>query len=281
MRDTAIGRHQPDSAGGVALGLIPDGAAGILLAAHFPPSPPMLLDSLRHRRRTAEWMDDPAAYPAELDRSLRFIRRVNAWLGYTRATLGHLDRFAARWERGRPIRILDVATGSADVPLAVLRWAERRGHDVRVVGVDLHAGTVRAARSAAADAGVPTDKLAVLQADATALPFEGGSFDYAMTNMFLHHLDEPVAVRVLAEMDRVSRRGVLVADLLRRRRAYAWISLFTAAANPMVRHDARASVAQAFTRPEVEALRDEAGVGYARYSPHFGHRFVLAGEKEC
>ncbi|MDB5294685.1 MAG: Methyltransferase type 11 [Phycisphaerales bacterium] len=234
---------------------------------------------LSARVRTAEWMDDPAADPAELERSLVFIRRVNAWLGYTRATLGHLARFARGWERGRPIRVLDVATGSADVPLAVLAWARQVGHDVRVVGLDLHDKTVAAARRAAAAAGVPAAKLSVVRADATALPFAAGAFDYAMTSMFLHHLDDDVAVRVLAEMNRVAARGILAADLLRSRRAYAWISLFTAAANPMVRHDARASVAQAFTRAEIEAVRDRAGVPYARYHAHFGHRFVLAGEK--
>jgi hypothetical protein len=47
----------------------------------------------------------------------------------------------------------------------------------------------------------------------------------------------------------------------------------------MVRHDARLSVAQAFSRDEMLAMRDLAGVGYARYFQHFGHRFVLAGEK--
>lgn len=239
----------------------------------------MIIPSLAARRRTAEWMDDPSADPAELARSLRFIRRVNAWLGYTRSTLRHLDAFARRWEPGRPVRILDVATGSADVPLAVLAWARRRGHDVRVVGLDLHARTVDAASRAATTAGVTSDRLTIVRGDATALPFAGGAFDYAMTSMFLHHLDEGVAIRVLAEMDRVSRRGIVAADLLRRRRAYAWISLFTLAANPMVRHDARASVAQAFTRPEAEGLRDRAGVTYARYHGHFGHRFVLAGEK--
>ena len=47
----------------------------------------------------------------------------------------------------------------------------------------------------------------------------------------------------------------------------------------MVRHDAKASVAQAFSRAEVLRLREEAGAGFARYFRHFGHRFVLAGEK--
>ena len=44
----------------------------------------------------------------------------------------------------------------------------------------------------------------------------------------------------------------------------------------MVRHDARVSVRQAFTKPEVLQLRERAGVGFAQYFRHFGHRFVLA-----
>ena len=83
----------------------------------------------------------------------------------------------------------------------------------------------------------------------------------------------------LREMARVSRRGIIAADLLRHRRAYAWISLITLGARPIVRHHARASVAQAFTKAEVLRVRDEAGVGFAQYYRHFGHRFALAGER--
>jgi SAM-dependent methyltransferase len=122
-------------------------------------------------------------------------------------------------------------------------------------------------------------RLRFVQADALHLPFADASFDYAHTAMFLHHLDDSSAAAVLREMARVSRRGIVAADLLRHHRAYAWISLFTLGAGPMVRHDARASVAQAFTKPEVLRLRDEAGVGFARYYRHFGHRFALAGER--
>ena len=97
--------------------------------------------------------------------------------------------------------------------------------------------------------------------------------------MFLHHLDDASAAAALREMARVSRRGVIAADLLRHRRAYAWITLFTLFASDMVRHDARASVAQAFTWDEVLALRERAGLTFAKYHRHFGHRFVLAGER--
>ena len=226
-------------------------------------------------------MDDPAADPADLRRSLAYIRRINALLGYTRGTVGHLRRFSRGWRAGETIRILDVATGSADIPRAVLRWSARSGFDVRVVAIDLHHTTLRLAREGDDRAKDPSeaDRLHFVQADALRLPFADASFDYVLTAMFLHHLDDGAAAAVLREMGRVARRGVVAADLLRHRRAYAWITLFTLLAGPMVKHDARASVAQAFTRAEVLRLRDAAGLDFARYYRHFGHRFALAGER--
>ncbi len=227
-------------------------------------------------------MDEPGADPEQLRRSLAYIRRVNRFLGYTRSTLRHLKEFSKRWKPGETIWILDVATGSADVPMAVRAWAAANGLDVRIVALDLHAATVAAAADACRDrpgAAPGARAVHLLRADAMRLPFADGAFDYAMTSMFLHHLDDETAVQALWEMGRVSRRGLIAADLLRSRRAYAWITLFTLTANPMVRHDARVSVAQAFTLPEVGSLRDRAGLSFTATHRHFGHRFVLAGEK--
>jgi hypothetical protein len=83
-------------------------------------------------------MDDAGVSDAELRKGLAFIERVNRWLGYTRATLSHLKQFSRTWEKGETVRIVDLATGSADVPWAILKWADRAGFDVRIVGVDLH-----------------------------------------------------------------------------------------------------------------------------------------------
>lgn len=232
-----------------------------------------MLPDLTIRRREQEWMDLPDVDPAQLRRSLRFIRRINTLLGYRRATLHHLQHFSRRWGPGQTITLLDLATGSADLPLAILDWGRRRGFDLRIVGVDLHDTTAREAQSR----GHP--RLKIVRADVLDLPFDPGSFDYVLTAMFLHHLDDDAAERVLATMGRVARRGVIASDLLRRRRAYAWISLFTMLAGPMVKHDARVSVAQAFSRNEVLRLRERAGLSFAQYYEHFGHRFVLAGEK--
>lgn len=219
-------------------------------------------------------MDAPTAGTAELEPSLAFIERVNRWLGYTRATIAHLDRLTAGWPAGRTLSILDVATGSGDVPRAVCAWADRRGIDVRVVGVDLHPVTLSIARQRTDD-----PRFSLVHGDALALPVVDSSFDFVLCSMFLHHLDEGAVITALREIDRVARRGVIVADLLRSRRALAWITLFTTFAGPMVKHDARASVRQAFTVEEFRRLADAAGLGYAQLHRHFGHRLVLSGSK--
>jgi len=229
---------------------------------------------LGQRRREAEWLDDPSADPAELRHSLAFIRKVNRFLGYTRIVLWHLSRFSVNWNRGGKIRILDVGTGSADIPCAILKWADQRGWEVEIVGVDINPQIANIAAEAASD-----PRLSIVRGDALELPFADRTFDYAITSMFLHHLSDEQAERALTEMSRVSRRGIVVSDLLRMHTSYAFIWLATLLASPMVKHDARVSVGQAFSKREIKALRDRAGIGYASYFGHVGHRFVLAGEK--
>jgi ubiquinone/menaquinone biosynthesis C-methylase UbiE len=232
-------------------------------------SPLARLQSLRTRRLEPEWMDAPDVDPVQLRQSLTFIRRINAVLGYTRTTIGRLERLAAGWPGDRPMSILDVATGSGDVPRAILRtWPDR---PVAVTGVDLHAATVRTAAG-----GKPDPRLTFMRADATALPFADRSFDFVLCSMFLHHLPDTATVTVLKEINRVARHGIIVADLLRSRRAYGWITLLTIGANPMVRHDARSSVAAAYTTDELQSLFEAAGVSGVEPTRHFGHRVVFA-----
>lgn len=230
---------------------------------------------MKSRQRTEELMDAPSANEATLRASLDFIERVNRRLGYTRALIAHLSAMIERdFPHGSPtpIRILDIATGSADVPRAILDWARGR-YDVQIVGVDLHPVTLQIAAEQSREY---LDRLQCMRADALALPFDAVSFDYVITSMFLHHLDDEQIVKVLSSAKDIARHGVIAADLIRNRRALFWISAFTMFSNPMVKHDARASVRQAFTLREFAALAERAGLHDAKVQKHFGHRLVMA-----
>ena len=219
-------------------------------------------------------MDEKGADAEEIRRSLAFIERVNRWLGYARATLSHFERLSKEWQVGEEIRILDLATGSGDIPRAMLKSADRRGLKIQVVGVDRQRPTIEIARRWNSDG-----RLKLVQADVFELPFEDQSFDYVTANMFFHHLSDEEVVEVMRSMTRIARRGVIIADLLRHYRAYGWVWLLTFGSGPMVKHDGRVSVMQAFRKHEILRLADRAGLNFVQYYRHFGHRFVLAGQK--
>lgn len=233
---------------------------------------------LNQRILVGELMDADDAPAQALARSFSFIQAVNQYLGGYRAILGHLKAWSRHWNRStsEPIRILDIATGCADIPLAILRWADHAGVKVHITGVDRHAGALAIARKTVGS----ESRIELLQADALHLPFAPASFDYVITSMFLHHLPDEQVLTVLRAMQTLSTRGVIWNDLLRNRRAWLWIHLLTLGQPHIVRHDAVASVEAAFQQAEVLRLRDAAGLGYAKFHRHFGHRFTLAGEKK-
>jgi len=235
-----------------------------------------------NRRRTTELMDDPGIDRAELDRALRFIRWANRHLGGVEAMLGPLRRWARWWPPGRPIRMLDIATGSADLPVAARRWALRAGIDLRVVGVDVHATTLDLAREHLARFPDEAAGIELVEADALVLmhQFEPDSFDYVHAGLFLHHLSELRVLTVLRIMDRLARAGLIWNDLVRSRVARVVIHALTLGAPEAVRHDARVSVEAGFTKREALALASRAGVERPRYRWNpLTHRFSLTAHR--
>jgi len=226
-------------------------------------------------------MDDPGAGRDDLARSLAFIRRVNERMGGTGALLRRLRPWSARWPRDRPVTLLDVATGSADIPVAARRWARSAGFDLRITGVDAHPTTLDLARDFVREAG-EEDGVQLVRADALALDdaFAPGSFDYAHAGMFLHHLSDDDAVRVLRSMHRIASRGLIWNDLVRSPAALAYIRLATLGKPRMIRHDTYVSVRAGFTKRESLGLARRAGLGYVDHEWRLlTHRFTVAGEK--
>ncbi len=229
------------------------------------------------RARHPELMDDPVVDPAELARSLGDIRAVNRWLGGTRAMLGHLDRMVSRLP-ARPIRVLDVATGSADIPRAIAALARERRWEMEIVATDFHPQTVAIARERLR--GVP--HLRVEQADALELPYADGAFDFALCSNALHHFDGADAVRVVRELNRVAAWGFVVSDLCRSRPALLGAKLLAATVwrgSRMTRHDGPLSVRRAFTAAELRQLAEAAGLRGARIRTHPMFRLALVVDR--
>jgi SAM-dependent methyltransferase len=210
------------------------------------------------RAHREELLDGRGWDHQELRANLRDIGRVNRLGGGTAAILGNLPLVLGRDCEDREIVILDVATGSADIPVAIRRWAGRRERRVRVIASDV--STEVLAVAAERIGGACGIVLATF--DARNLPLPDRAVDVAICSLALHHFEPADAVAVLRELGRVSRHGVIVNDLVRCRRGYAAAlvtsRLFTR--NRLTRHDAPLSVLRAYTPSELAELMGEAGL---------------------
>jgi hypothetical protein len=214
---------------------------------------------LRIRRRVPELMDDPGLDGAAHDRALAGLMRLNAWSRSHRLLWRGIAAHAREVNRaGRALRVVDVATGAGDAPIAMSAWARREGLRIEWVLCDRsgHALEIAAAAARAADVAATT-----LEADAVAapLPCEG---DVATCSLFLHHCDPADATRVLGHMAAAASRAVGVTDLDRTRGGLllAWLGSRALSRSPIVHHDATASVRAAFTRSEIASLARDAGL---------------------
>lgn len=229
------------------------------------------------RTERLEKLDFPAEYAQDLGDSLGDVRRVNRWLGGAAVTLNWLKR-RPELAPGAHATLLDVATGTADIPLALVDWAGRSGVRLDVTATDLSEEVLaHARRHVAAHAGISLEA-----ADATSLPYPDASFDYVSCNLALHHFPPAPAVRVLREMYRVARRAILVNDLERSRPAYwsARLLFLVATHNPITTHDGPLSVLRSYTLDEMRSLGVQAGLMdlAVRARPVF--RLELVAEKE-
>ena len=222
-----------------------------------------------------ERLDGPLDDRASLVGNLRDLRRFNRRLGGVALSVRALEALTADRDE---LSLLDVGTGGADIPLALIEAWRRRGRRLRVVGID-HRPEVLAAAVLANPRLSAADGLELHVGDGTSLPYQDRSFDVAHASLLIHHLEPGAAVTLLREMRRVARRGVIVNDLARGRRAYlgAWLISHLLTSNRFTRHDAPLSVRRAYTPDELSGLLAAAGAREVhRVRGPFGHRYALA-----
>ncbi|OLC08139.1 MAG: hypothetical protein AUH42_02280 [Gemmatimonadetes bacterium 13_1_40CM_70_11] len=164
-----------------------------------------------------------------------------------------------------PGPILDLATGTADLALAIRLLDPRRA----VIGADFAEGMLHAARAKLGrrrETGIP-----LVAADALSLPFPASAFACVASAFLLRNLED--LARGLAEMRRVTRPGgrLVALDIVRPAPA-AWAALFglyfhriVPAVGALVAGDRQAytylprSVDQFVTPGELAALVERAG----------------------
>jgi len=223
-----------------------------------------------HRR--AELMDDPALPAGEHLAALDALATINA----VSLTARQLARAVARLGRpaalaDRPLEIVDVACGGGDITCSLaellgrrLARAGARAPRVRVLGIDVSDRAIERARIAAARRR-PRPETIVEFASRDVVAEGLPPCDVAVSSLFLHHLDDPVAIGVLRSMASAARLGGVVSDLVRSRTGLVLAILGTTflARSRVARIDGPLSVRAARTPAEYRGLADRAGLPQA------------------
>jgi 2-polyprenyl-3-methyl-5-hydroxy-6-metoxy-1,4-benzoquinol methylase len=202
------------------------------------------------------------------------LRRLNRYLGGVRPLARAV---ASKLGNGiKHISLLDVGTGSADIPAAIANRCRLNGAEPFVAALDISERNLRLSRLRL---GVSRD-VALLRADALSLPFAAASFDFVTASQFLHHFHEEQIVRLLAELARVAAKAVFVCDLERSFVPYyftrAATSLF--ATSRLTANDGPVSVLKGFTADELRSLAVQAGLGSFKVRRVLAYRLLLEAD---
>jgi ubiquinone/menaquinone biosynthesis C-methylase UbiE len=156
-----------------------------------------------------EILDSDACSPQDAQAVLRVIGRINRWFGGVTTTQKMVERVAQATGMTR-FSLLEVAAGRGELPEIVRENLARRGIVLDITLLDMARSHLPGANPAAENY-----RNRSVVADALALPFADGAFDLVSCSLFAHHLGPQQLKQFVREGLRVSRRAVLINDLVR------------------------------------------------------------------
>ena len=225
----------------------------------------------------SELIDRPDVDPAELRKEMETLENANRWLGAHELMLESVRRLLG----SRPpamLRVLDLGTGLADIPRALVAWARQNGLPIVFTAVDGNPKILDLARTVCRD----WPEINLEQHDLRKLPYAPDSFDLVLCSLALHHFSKADTVAILRRMRELARCGYIASDLRRNRLAITTTRLATLLLcnSRAFRRDAVQSCRSAFTIQELRAIAQQAKLGDVKITRHhLFFRMTLEGRK--
>ena len=200
-----------------------------------------------------ELLDEHDAPRADMERSLRDLRRINRWLG----GIGIYRRLLKK--HGGARSILDIGTGTSDMLEKTPGFR---------IGLDINISHLLYRR---------TPGIQHVVGDARQLPFRDDSVDVVTAAHFIHHFAPEDASPLFREWLRVGKRGVIVNDTLRHYVPLVVVLLLAKLrlVGRITRFDAPASVRRGYTIAEARSFAEDAGAARAEVVHAWPFRFGI------
>lgn len=200
------------------------------------------------------------------------LARVNTVTLARPPTLRFVAQAFERTPPGQVLTLVDVGYGAGDMLRAIHRLAERKGREIRLIGIDINPRSLPAARTE-----TPAEMAIDFRTgDAMAMD---EPVDLIINSLVTHHMSNEEIIRFLGWMENRARVGWFVNDLHRHALPYHGFRLLSAVMrwHTFVRHDGPLSIARAFRREDWLALMERADLAdKATLRWHFPFRYCVS-----
>lgn len=205
----------------------------------------------KERSTKIELMDDFSVEGNLLRESLDSLANINKWLGGNFVTLNGLKKVLKKYDKNKPITMLDMGCGNGDMLREVARFGKKDGYKFTLIGIDANQHTI----DYAAKLSVNYPEISYLKQDVFSEEFQHLQYDLVLATLFLHHFSEDDIVKLLAPILKKTSLGIVVNDLNRNKIAYylfSFLCLFIK--NKMTKEDGLISVLRAFKKVDLERM---------------------------
>jgi hypothetical protein len=186
--------------------------------------------------------------PAELKKVYNFIERVNRFYGGRRVIRKFLEHEVSNNRVADNICILDLASGSCDIPIYISEWAMTKGIRMEYTCLEKNKCIVKETNDK-----INTDKIKVLENDVFFYKPEK-MYDYVTVSMFMHHLNIREIIEVINKYREITKIAFVINDLLRSPVFYLMAWFRTIFSSAVVKNDARLSIKNGFTIKEIKCI---------------------------
>ena len=207
------------------------------------------------RTDQAEYLDDPE-FPPERKKAIvqalhRFNQGVFAYRRFFRVLRPLLRAVAG--EQHRPVRILELASGSGEFSFALAELAAAGGIAVEVTGSDYFREHVDAGNAKARARGVDLRFIELNAFDMSAL--QPGSYDIVFIAQSIHHFSPGQVAMMVAQAARVAAVGFVGIDGRRSLSLFGIVpTMGLLLRSPDYLHDALVTLRKFYTESELELI---------------------------
>lgn len=200
-----------------------------------------------NRTDRKELLDKPTSNKELFESATIYLQTPNRWLGNHALIAKYLKKLLSN---KKSVSILDIGTGSADLPRYLIDWLNNRGISSSITAVDNNPDVIEIAKNLSK--GYPDISFICSK----MVPSCSTPYNIAILSQVLHHFYPSEAAEYLRAVYENVTDGIIISDLIRSRVAYWLVKLFvfSTTTNPFNRYDGPVSVLRCYNNDEIEQI---------------------------